>query len=318
MVSVSRLAAVHGAFWVADRWYRIWWYVWPASLALLISGWIIVDKPGLSGTQESASAGNWAKPVTPAAPIPVRNSPILANWPEKLHNDVLICFSEASDLVPLVDACSRLLNSADLANPQRVVAYNRRGFLLRLKQPARALEDYDAALKIQPNAPIVLTNWAFIYLTRNQNDAALADLNKAIEQFPPTAAGRAHFLRGVAYKQLTDYDKAIAELDENQRIDPDVPDHFVIRGEIEQARKNYDAALGDFDEFSKRAPRDPRGLIGRATVLEVTGRPQEALTALDSALNIDPSNLRATALRDRLRAQQKAVDQLKKRDDPPE
>ena len=317
MTWVARVAAVHGAFWSADRWYRLWWQVWPASLALLICGWIYLDKPGLGGAQDSASSANWAKPAAATTFIPARFSPILANWPEKFHGDVTTCFAVANDLTPLIDACTRLLGSGEIANPQRVAAYNQRGFLQRLKQPSQALEDYNAALRINPTATGVLTNRAFIYLSRNQNEAALADLNKAIEQLPPTAAARAHFLRGVAFKQLSDFDKAIAELDEAQKLDPDVPDHLLIRGEIAEARKNYDVALGNFDDFSKRAPRDPRGLIGRSTVLEATGHPQEALAALDSALSIDPVNRRATGLRDKLRAQQAAADQPKREGDPP-
>jgi tetratricopeptide (TPR) repeat protein len=303
MTWVARLAAIHGAFWVADRWYRICWYVWPASLAFLISGWIYLDKPGFGSSPDSSPSASWAKPAATTTFIPVRYSPVLANWPEKFHSDVAICFANASDITPLIDACTRLLGSGEIANPQRAAAYNQRGFLQRVKQPNQALEDYNAALKITPDAPMVLTNRAFVYLTRNQNEAALADLNKAIEQLPPTATARSHFLRGVAFKQLSDYDKAIAELDEARKLEPDVPDHLIIRGEIEELRKNYDAALGDFDDFSRRAPRDPRGLIGRATVLEATGHQQEALVALDNALNIDPANRRAAGLRDKLRAQ---------------
>lgn len=317
MTTLSRLAAVHGAFWIADRWYRIWWYVWPASLGLLICGWIYVDKPGLDGAQESVLRGDWAKPMTNAPAIPVRNSPLLANWPQRLHDDVITCFSNASDIVPPVDACSRLLAVGDIANPQRSAAYNQRGFLQRIKRPAASLEDFDMALRITPDAPIVLTNRAFIYLTRNQNDAALADLNKAIERLPPAATARAHFLRGVAYKQLVDYGKAVAELDEAQKIEPNIPDHLIIRGEIELARKNYDTAMSDFDEFVRRAPRDPRGPIGRATVLEATGRTQDAIAALDAALAIDPANPRALSLRERMRARPTTADQARGRDNSP-
>jgi tetratricopeptide (TPR) repeat protein len=316
MTWVSRVAAVHGAFWVADR-YRGWWYVWPASLALLIAGWIYIDKPNSGVAQESALQGDWVKPTTTTTLIPMRNSPILANWPEKLHDDVKACFSNPGDIIPPINACTRLIDSGEIANQQRASAYNQRGFLQRRNQPARALEDFEAALRIVPNMPPAPTNRAFIYLTRNQTDAALADLNKAIDQFPPAASAGAHFLRGAAYKQRLEYDKAIADLDEAQRIEPNVPDHLVIRGEIEEAGKNYDAALVHFDEFSKRAPRDPRGLIGRATVLDSTGHPQEALAALDSALSLALDNMRAAALRDRLRARQAVVDPPKKADDPP-
>ena len=112
----------------------------------------------------------------------MRRSPVLANWPEKLQNDVMVCFSNAVDLNPLIEACTRLIASGQANDGQLVSAYSQRGFLQRLSQPDRALDDYNAALKLQPNSPGALTNRAYIYLTRARNNDAMADLNKAIER----------------------------------------------------------------------------------------------------------------------------------------
>ena len=234
--------------------------------------------------------------------IPVRNSPVLANWPEKLHNDVTTCFSNAVDLNPLIEACTRLIQSGQANDGQLVSSYGQRGFLQRLSQPDRALEDYNAALKIQANSPVVLTNRAFIYLTRSRNDDAMADLNKAIELLPPAQAGLAHDYRGYAYFRLKDYDRAKDDLDEAIKHIPTNPDPYLWRGEVEKAQQQYDAALRDFDEFSRRAPRDPRGLIGRSAVFEATGRAQEAVAALENAIALAPNNAAALAARDRLLA----------------
>jgi cytochrome c-type biogenesis protein CcmH/NrfG len=62
--------------------------------------------------------------------------------------------------------------------------------------------------------------------------------------------------------------------------------------------------MRDFDEYSKRVPRDARGLIGRGMVLEATGRPREALLAYEGALKLDPSNSRALTESKRLRSTQ--------------
>jgi len=302
MRMTAQLASLHSAYWSFDRWYRLAWYVWPGALAVLVTGWICIDKP--TGTAGPA-ASPWAKPDASAPPMPVRRSPTLALWPEKLQNDAMLCFSNAVDLNPLIEACTRLIdNGAQINSNQLFSAYGQRGFLRRLKQPDLALADYDAALKIQANAPAVLTNRAWIYMTRSRYDAALDDLNKAIEAFAPALAGRARFYRGYTYLRLKDYDRAMTDLDEALRVDKVNPDPYLARGETEQALQRYDAALRDFDEFSKHAPRDPRGLIGRGAVLEATGHPQDALAALDSAVALDPSNVRALTARDRLRTQQ--------------
>jgi len=303
----SRMAAQHSALWGFDRWYRLWWYIWPASLALLVIGWICIDKPG----SVASSSAPWGKPVPNAPPQPIRRSPILANWPEKLHNDVMTCFANALDVTPLMEACSRLIDSGLAPNPQLVAAYSQRGFLRRLKEPDLALADYNAALNIQADAPVVLQNRAWIYITRNRYDAALADLNKAIEVFPPAAAARARYYRGVTFFKQKEYPAAMSDLNEALKVDPGNPDPYLTRGELEQAQQQYDAALKDFDEFSKRVPRNPRGLIGRGSVLEATGRPKEALLAYENAVALEPANAQALAARDRLRSAQDAGDQTK-------
>jgi tetratricopeptide (TPR) repeat protein len=297
----AKIAALHGAYWSFDRWYRMWWYIWPGAAALLVCGWIYVDKPARSTT---ASPAAWGKPLAATAATPMRRSPVLADWPEKLHNDVMACFSNAIDLNPLIDACTRLIDSGQANTRQMVAAYSQRGYDRRLTQPDVALADYNAALTIQADSPAVLTNRAFIYLTRSEYDAALEDLNKAIGLFAPGYAGHARYYRGFTLLKLKRYPEAITDLNEAVKLEPRNPDPYLARGETEQVQARYDDALRDFDEYSKLAPRDARGLIGRGLVLEATGRKKEALAALESAATLDSVNPRVLAIRDRLRSQQ--------------
>ncbi len=305
MLVTARVAALHGALWSFDRWYRLWWYIWPASMALLVCGWIYVEKSA------GMSSAPWAKPLSNAPTQPIRHSPVLANWPEKLHDDVTTCFSNAIDLNPLIEACTRLIDSRQADNQQLVATYLQRGFYQRLKQPDRALADYDAALNIQPDAAAVLTNRAWIYMSRSRYDVALEDLNKAIALLAPALAARARYYRGFTFFKQKDYPAAMSDLNEAVKVEPNGPDPYLTRGEVEQAQQQYDAALRDFDEFSKRAPRNPRGLIGRGSVLEATGRPKEALLAYESAVALEPANAQAIAARDRLRSTQDTGDQAK-------
>jgi len=304
MLLTARMAALHSALWDHDRWYRMAWYVWPAALALLIAGWICVEKPG------NASSNPWGKPIAGTPNFPVRRSPILANWPEKLQNDVMTCFSNPvnmATLQPLIDACTHLVENKEVADPQLVNAYNQRGWLQRQSQPDHALADYDSALRLQPNWPAALTNRAYIYLTRNRNDDAMNGLNKAIDLFPPAQSAYARYLRGYDYFRQKKYDLAMEDLNESIKHAPNSADAYLTRGEVEQAEQQWDAALRDFDQFSRLASRSGRGLIGKALVLESTGHIPEALSALDAAIAIEPSNQAALTARDRLRAKQTAA-----------
>jgi tetratricopeptide (TPR) repeat protein len=141
-----------------------------------------------------------------------------------------------------------------------------------------------------------------IYLAQGQMEAALSDLNQAIELLMPGLAARARLHRAAVFLALKGYDKAVLDLDESQRVDPGNPDLYFVRGMLEHDRKHYDAALEAYDEFSKRAPTKVTGLIRRAVTLEAMGRPSEALLAYENALNLEPTNSQASASSERLRS----------------
>jgi tetratricopeptide (TPR) repeat protein len=295
----SRIAAQHGALWSIDRGYRLWWYIWPSSIALLVCGWIYAEKPAGAPTSSSAQ---WGKPVSSAPVGSAGGRPDLSIRPEKLREDAAACSNTGLDLTRRIEACSRMIESGLLDNRQSVAAYSQRGFSLATTQPERALADYDAVLKIQPDHPEALTIRGWIYLSRRHFDAALADLNRAIELLAPDRAARARIYRANTLFQLKNYAEAIADLDESQKINPEYPDLYMLRGQVEYSQQRYDAALRDFEEFVRRAPRDPYGFLGRGMVLEATGHPREALLAFDDVLKIDPANAWTRAARDRLRS----------------
>lgn len=187
--------------------------------------------------------------------------------------------------------------------PQLAQAYTRRGFLRRETNPSLALVDYDSALRIQTSAE-ALTGRAWISMNRREYDVALTDLGKAIDMSPaPTSAALARYYRGYALLRLGNYPQAQMDLGEAIRLQPDIADYYLARGEAQQGLKALDAALRDADEFSRRAPKDNRGLVLRGAVLEAMGKPQEALAAFESAVALSPNDDYAVSERDRLREQ---------------
>jgi Flp pilus assembly protein TadD len=304
------MAAQHSALWGFDRWYRLWWYIWPASLALLIIGWICIDKPagvtrsGSSPSGGSLSGGAWTTPlgkdVKPAIPA----------QPDWVPGEMAKCFSDQTVTGPALASCTTLIGSGRLSGNRLAAVLTQRGFVQRGTHPDEAIKDYDAALKVQPNFAEALENRAWIYMTRGGYDAALSDLNTAIGSSPQNA-GIAHYYRGYALFKLNNYPQALADLNEAQRLQPNNGDIYLARGDVEQALENYAAALRDFDEFSKRAPKDVRGPVSRGSALEAMGRSLEALTAFESALALEPGNTYAIGERDRLRAEQSEGNQPK-------
>jgi tetratricopeptide (TPR) repeat protein len=198
MTFASRSAAMHIALWSIDRGYRLWWYVWPLSMAVLICGSIYFEKPASTSNSSSAS---WGKPA-PSANAQSATGPAVAakkpaaqtmgTFPDRLRNDALACYSNSPDVGKPIEFCSRMIESRLLNDEQLAAAHNQRGlYYYSTTLRDRAISDYDAALKIQPDNPAVLTNRSLIYMERGQIDAALSDLNKAIELLMPALAARA-------------------------------------------------------------------------------------------------------------------------------
>jgi tetratricopeptide (TPR) repeat protein len=276
-------------------------------MALLITGWILISKPVNTGAW--GNAGTWARPIAQkaatSAPLPVKTTTI-----NPVDLEMMSCFANRGTASET--ACTNLINGGKISGAKLASVYTQRGFMQRDREPDSAMSDFNAALKIQPDYAAALNDRAWIYMVRGEYDAALQDLNKSAS--PTTSwltAAVAYYYRGFAYLRLKDYAKALSDLNEAIRRQPNNADYYLSRGEAQQAQESYDAALRDFDEFSKRAPKDPRGLLARAVIFETTGKPRDALAALESAVTLAPDNDFARSERDRLRGQVKDNDPAK-------
>jgi tetratricopeptide (TPR) repeat protein len=114
----------------------------------------------------------------------------------------------------MIDACTHIVESGRISDVQMVNAYGRRGNLLHVVQPDRALADLNRPLRIQPNAPGILVERAKVYIARHQGDDAIADLSKAIELYPPVRAGIARRSRAIEYLKRKDYVHGMEDLNE--------------------------------------------------------------------------------------------------------
>lgn len=299
MDTKARIVAFHGALWSNDPWYRWSWCLWPAALATLIVGWIFLSKP--ANDAGFGGAGSWAKPIVQKIATPPMPAPGTTTQPvNPIDLEMLSCFSNHG--ASSEAACTKLIDGGKISDAKLASVYTQRGFLQRETKPADASSDFNAALKIQPDFVAALNNRAWMSMTQGEYDSALPDLNKAIGLTAPSVTTAiARYYRGFAYLRLKDHPKALTDLNEALRLQPNNADYYLARGEAQEALGNYEAALSDFDEFSKRAQKDPRGLLARAVILEATGKPQDALAALESAITVAPDNAFARSERDRLR-----------------
>ena len=145
---------------------------------------------------------------------------------------------------------------------------------VRLGKLEKAIEDCNAALKI--NAKLADAYVTRAQAERNQNELAkaLEDLSKALDQNPD----RTDVLtaRGTLYQQMAEADS-----------------------DGEQSRKRLDSAVKDFDRALKLNDRNAAILVRRAEIVLALGDYQAAIDDCTKTLEIDPKFVAARIVRAR-------------------
>lgn len=137
-----------------------------------------------------------------------------------------------------LDACNRALRNPQLSRRDRAATLVNRGILFnRQKRMGEALEDFNAALKINSRLGEAYLNRGNSRFFSKQIKAALGDYDMAIRHNSPELHA-AYFNRGLAHEAL---------------------------GQIREARQDYESALAlkpDFELARLRLQALPKGKMG--------------------------------------------------------
>ena len=154
-----------------------------------------------------------------------------------------------------INACTRLLRSGRFGARNRATTYYNRGNAYsRLRQHRLAIQDYDAALRLNP---------------------------RKVE---------AYINRGFDRVFLKQYHQAIQDFDAGLRLNPRIAEAYLNRGVAYAALKQYRRAIQDFDETLRLSPRDPGAYINRGNSYEALGRRAEAIRDYQAALRFNPNH----------------------------
>jgi len=173
---------------------------------------------------------------------------------DRLKNIELCNRSDRDSLDARIQGCTALINSRR-KEPALIlaIAHNNRGNAYSEKgDQDRAIEDYDLAIKLNPQ------------YARPYNN------------------------RGVAYQHKGDYDRAIRNFDEAIRLSPDYTDAFANRAETYQMKHDYERALRDYDDALRIDPDRKAIWNGRCWTRAIVGQLQAALTDCNKALDAQP------------------------------
>ncbi|KAB8193604.1 tetratricopeptide repeat protein [Nonomuraea phyllanthi] len=189
------------------------------------------------------------------------------------------------------------LAETDLADQHpihRLVLYGNRAQLLAMAgRTEEALADYTRAVEADPGYPDYYLERGNLLLRLGRTDEALADYEAVMRLSPPFP--EAYYNRAELRFAAGDLDGARADLDHTLELDPEFAAAYVNRSGIMAGLGEHEQARRDVVRGLALAPRDPHLLCVLGQVELAEGRPAEARTAFDAALEADPALVAAWA-----------------------
>lgn len=152
---------------------------------------------------------------------------------------------------------------------------------------ADATDYYAKLIRTDPDDGWAYGNRARAWSLKGEHEKAVADLTEAIRVQPDPSL---YVMRGRAYRMKKDYDKAIADYTEALQIDPDNPVALNNRGNARRLKGEYDKALADLDEALRIDPKYAVAYDTRGDVWVAKGEYSKALKDYSEALRLDPKN----------------------------
>jgi len=151
-----------------------------------------------------------------------------------LHEEALEWFNKAINLDPV---SNHFMN--------RAITYT------VLKQPQKAFDDYETAIKIDPNNFQAYANRGNLYDDLGQTELAINDYSQAIRLNPRDAF--AYRNRAIVYIKKKEYQSALEDLDRAIEIDPNYIAAYLSRRCVYTALKRLDDAERDREKIIKLA-----------------------------------------------------------------
>jgi len=186
--------------------------------------------------------------------------------------------------------CSRALESGDLSDAGIVVARNNRGIAYNDKGDYdRAIQDFDAAIRLKPDYAKAYYNRGNTYFNKGDYDRAIQDNDAAIRLDPDD--GVTYHNRGNAYASKGEYDRALQDYDQAIRLEPDSAEAYFNRGNAYFNKRDYGLAVQDYEQ-SVRLKAEFAGDAAwyQGEALFYLARFEEAAVAFDRSVEAEPTD----------------------------
>ena len=117
--------------------------------------------------------------------------------------------------------------------------------------------------------------------TFQESEEDLSSLIKQADEF---------FNIGECHYELEEYEKAIENIDDAIKLNPNEDRYFILRGSSKYLSDQYEEAIKDFDEAIKLDPENEYSWDFRGRSKYFSGQKEEAIKDLDKAIKLDPEN----------------------------
>ncbi|MFC4123192.1 tetratricopeptide repeat protein [Nonomuraea zeae] len=167
-----------------------------------------------------------------------------------------------------------------------VLLANRAQLLAALGDTKEALEDYAAAIALNPGFPDYYLERGNLLAKLGQHEEALADFEQAVRVGPPLP--EAHYNRAELCAVLGDAESALADLGRVIELDPSYLDAYINRAGLLAAAERDEEARADVAAGLALDPGNAHLLTVLGQVDTAAGRLDEARSALDRAVDRAP------------------------------
>jgi tetratricopeptide (TPR) repeat protein/S1-C subfamily serine protease len=176
-------------------------------------------------------------------------------------------------------------NLAIKFNPNLALAYNNRGIVRNeLGDKQGAIDDYNQALKFNPNYAPAYNNRGIVRYELGDKPGAIADFNLAIK-FNLNYA-QAYYNRGIVRNELGDKPGAIDDYTQAIKINPNYAEAYYNRGLVRKDLGDKQGAIDDYNLAIKINPNDAEAYYNRAYVYYQLGDKQKAREDLQRAAQL--------------------------------
>jgi tetratricopeptide (TPR) repeat protein len=207
---------------------------------------------------------------------------------EKLFSDGMYCFLH-NDYRQAIQHFTAAIKIDD-ANAR---FYARRGEAFRLVCDYRsAIADFDVALRLNPEAPILVSR-ASAYLQEGDSQRAIEDCTAALKL--NGADPEAYRVRAAAYADLQGIELALADWDQLLTLNPDDPEARYRRAVLRSKQSDFVGAVSDLDRAVGLNPYHIQAYVQRGHAHRCLGNHAQAVCDYNEVLRHHPTNLLALA-----------------------